>query len=279
MSQVISALSVGFLLTLAGFLFWMEHGLRPVITKLKEEQVVTVYLAPPTDLTGSVKVIDQIKTQVGAKSLESHRVEIREVSSEDFVGDLKGYYPELAKELGTLGSDLESVVPRFISVSGILKPGAVQGFKDLPGVESVETSSERFQHIVGAFQALRWVARILCLGLCFALFTGLVHLSRMNADLHRDAVALLRLWGAGPWTLRVPAILSGLWVGVLGGSLASIGWIVFSSPVAEHVQALSPVLQDLRAPAPAFAALILSAGILMGFLSGVLGGGLQPGVE
>ena len=140
---------------------------------------------------------------------------------------------------------MDTVVPRYISISGILPDNSVSRIKAITGVESAESSKDRYAHVVGAFRALRWMSRLLCVGLAVALLTGLIHLARMNSYLHRDSLSLLRHWGAGEATLKAPAIISGLAVGALGGAMASEGWIVVGGWFAHEIRALSPMLREL----------------------------------
>jgi cell division protein FtsX len=65
-SQVFSALAVAFLLVLVGFLFWMQEGLRPVLTRLQGEQVITAYLRAEVPEKEESKIVDQIRVAVGA---------------------------------------------------------------------------------------------------------------------------------------------------------------------------------------------------------------------
>jgi cell division protein FtsX len=270
-SQVFSAMAVGFLLLLAGFLTWMERGLKPVVARLQGEQVITAYLDPSLEPKDEQRVTDEIRTSLAA-SRRAADVEITLVGARDFVNRLQAHYPELSRELGGLPpSESAAVVPRYVSVTGLLSQASLEGVRKIPGVESAESSSDRHQHIVGAFRALRWVSRLLVVGLCLALLTGLIHLSRMNSYLHRDALALLRLWGAGGATLRTPSLLSGFWVGLAGGAIALFGWIGGGSWLALQLRALSPMLREMPEPGWLVGAALLCAGAMIGVVAGALG--------
>src|SRR6185503_10890780 len=97
-----------------------------------------------------------------------------------------------------------SIIPRYVSISGMLEDSTLERVKSVSGVESAETSKDRYRHVVSAFTALKWVLNFLVAGIGLALLTGLIHLARTNAYLHRDSISLLRLWGASEWTLRAP---------------------------------------------------------------------------
>jgi cell division transport system permease protein len=269
LSQLFSAGAVGFLLVLAGFLFWMQAGLKPVLARLQGEQVVTAYLDSSVEAKEEGKVVDSIRVALGAHAEGS---DIRIVRAEQFMDNLKGTYPELARELEDMGSEAAAVVPRYVSVSGILPDEALAKVRDVPGVESAESSKDRYVHIVGAFSALRWVAKLLVAGLALALFTGLIHLSRMNAYLHRDALTILRLWGASDSMLRMPSMISGVIVGATGGAVAAVAWIWAGTWMSQQLRALSPMLRDLPGASLGLAAALLGCGVLIGLFAGALGG-------
>lgn len=274
-SQVFSGFAVGFLLALVGLLFWLQQGLRPVVARMQGEQVITAYVQ--TQLSGdeSRKLGDAIRVRLGAAPSASasagNTTEVEWVGVEEFLKKLKRGYPELARELEELGPELDALVPRHFSIAGLLPDEALTQIRALPGVESAESSRDRYRHIVDAFRALRWIARALAIGLCVALLTGLIHLSKMNAFLHRDALAILRSWGAARATLHVPGMFSGLAVGILGGAVAALLWVGFASPVSQGLRAFSPVLRQIPAPDAAWALLLLPLGALMGLMAGALG--------
>lgn len=266
LSQIFSSLSVGLLLLLCGFLVWMENGLQPVIKRLRSEQVITAYLDPAVDSKEETRLVDSIRVTVGAKQIET-----KLVAPAQFVKEISKQYPLLGSELENLGNEMTQVVPRYISVSGMLSDGALEKVRAIPGIESAESSKDRHRHIIGAFQAVKWVARLFVVGLCFALLTGLLHLSRTNADMHKDALSLLKLWGAGALTIRAPGLISGLWVGLIGGGIAAVGWVFGADWFARQVFALSPMLREMSMPPFQYAFALLGAGCLMGALAGLLG--------
>jgi len=262
-SQAFTSIAVGVLLFLASFLFWMQWGLAPVIDRLQHEQVITAYLDPSADAATESQIVDTIRTELGAHA------EVEMVKPEKFIEHLKGDYPDLSRELEDLGPELSTVVPRYVSVSGILPDSSLGYVRALQGVQAAESSTDRFQSVIGAFRALKWVAGLLTLGLGLALVTGLIHLGRTNAYLQQDAFAWMKLMGAGRNELRVPSLLSGLIVGLIGGVLASLVWISAGEWMANHIRALSPVLRYMTGLQPAHASFLVAFGVLFGALSGV----------
>src|SRR5579885_1952637 len=259
LSQAVSAGAVGLLLCLCGFLYWLQAGLNPMLSRMQNEQVITAYLSPELEESEQGKVIDQIRTSLGAHA-EGRAVEVKYIEPTQFLGNIKAHFPELAHELEGLGSEVATVIPRYISISGYLSQDAVEKVRAVHGIESAETSKDRLKQVIGAFQALRWMARLLAGGLCLALLTGLVHLARMNSQLHSEAVSLLKLWGANEVSLRLPSLFSGASVGLLGGMIGTFAWMFWGSWLIHHVRSISPLLHELPAGGTGTVAILLLMG-------------------
>ncbi len=267
LSQVFSAIAVGFLLLLIGFLFWMHQGLKPILVRLQGEQVITAYIQSTVEKKDELKLLDEVHRAL----VHEGNVDVKMVNASQFLQLLKGQYPDLGRELEDLGQEMVQVIPRYVSVSGILSNSALEKIKNIPGIESAESSKDRYRQIVGAFSALRWVARILMTGVFFALLTGLIHLSRMNVYLHQDALSLLKYWGAGSGTLVTPGIISGLCVGIIGGGIASIGWLTGGNWLTHQVKALSSLLKTMPSVHSHLAIVLFIVGATLGLLAGALG--------
>lgn len=266
-SQIFSALAVGFSLLLAGFLFWMQDGLRGVVIRLKGEQVVTAYLHPTLDQPGVAKAVEEIR----ASFPPDQKVTLKLVEHREFLDGIKGTYPELVRDLEDLGQEMNQIVPRYVSITGVFPEAQLEQIRKLSGVESAESSGDRSRPIVGAFSALRWLARLMMVGICFALFTGLLHLARMNGYLHQDALGILRLWGADSLALLTPGLISGVMVGALGGLLAAAGWVSIGATLGRHLRTLSPVLKTLPPFSIAIASDLVLVGMVLGLIAGLVG--------
>lgn len=263
-SQLFTALTMGFLLCLAGVLSWFEAGLAPIVDRLNGEQVITAYLSPEVSMKDEAAIADAVRVSLGA---QAESADLRVVGQEKFVDQVRRDYPELAVELENLGNEMSALVPTYISVAGTFDENTVSKIRKIPGVESAESSQDRFGHIAAAFSALRWVARILIAGLMLAILTGLLHLARINSHVFQDAFRILKLWGAGQMMARLPALISGLTVGLLGGVLASIGWLVAARGISTQVQAISPLFIEIPAPEAHLAFLLAAVGAGFGLLT------------
>jgi cell division protein FtsX len=245
----------------------MQQGLKTVLVRLKGEQVITVYLKPSAEAQAERQVLEQVRSIMGPEV----QFESELVTPTEFLNRLKGPYPELVKDLEDLGQELNQIVPRYVSVSGVFSSHLVEKMREIPGVESAESSGDRYHHIVGAFSALRWTARVLMVGICLALLTGLIHLSRMNGYLHGESLSLLKLWGASSSVLLAPGMISGLAVGVIGGVIAAVGWLTAGVWFGRHIRSISPILRGLPPFYIQVAVVLLMAGGVIGVISGALG--------
>jgi cell division protein FtsX len=267
-SQFFSAFAVAFLLLLSGLLFWIQQGLNPVLTRLEQEQVITAYVNSSVAPTDENKVIDQIQVALGS---HAERVDIKLVQPEQFVEEIKQTYPDLGHELEDLGPETSTIVPRYITISGLMIDSAIDRIRSIPGIESADSSRDRNRSVIGAFMTLRWVAKVLSAGLCLALFTGLIHLARTNSYIHRDAVALLRLLGGDGMQLQLPGILSGVCVGALGGALALGSWVSIGIWLSAQVKHLSPILRSMPAANPLHGIVLMVLGVAIGLMAGMIG--------
>lgn len=264
-NQFFSSLVVGVLLLITGVLIWLQQGLKPVVSRLQNEEVVTAYLASTVNPADEDKIVDQIRENLGA------RADIQLVPAHEFVANIKKQYPELGQELEDLGDEAAQIIPRYVSITGVLSDGALERIKSISGIESAETSRDRYRQIVGAIGAIRWVARLLIIGLGLALFTGLIHLARTNMDVHRDAIQLMRLMGAGGAKLQLPSVFSGLWVGFCGGIVASISWLTLGTWLTRHVRTLSPLLREMPHASSGLAFALFVAALMIGAIAGFFG--------
>jgi cell division protein FtsX len=270
-SQLLSSIAVGCLLFLSGVLAWLHDGLRPVIARLQSEQVITAYLDSSVDAAeGEAKIMDAIRERLAAAGNGSAPLDVRREDGRGFADKISGIYPELSKELRDLGEEVNQVVPRSISVTGVLSADSLERLKTIPGIEAVESSKDRYSHVVGAFKTLRWVSRLLLLGVGFALALGLLHLSRMNASIFGDALSWMRLSGGAAWTLRVPGLIIGLWVGAMGGAIACTTWVSVGRWMAEQIRSFSPILEGMPVASVSTGGVLLAVGLLLGALAGAL---------
>lgn len=278
-SQIISSVSVGFLVFGTVLLFWLSWALTPVIHRLQSEQIATAYLVPTVPIGEEKTIEDSIRTLVGS-------AEVRTTTAEEFLKVLKEAQPELATELEEMtttrpqtvqeGSEPRThedpfLIPRFVTISGMLDSADLEQIKRLTGIESVESSRGRQKPVVEAFLTLRLVSRAMAVGLLLALLTGMLHLARVHAQFHGAAHSILELWGASSVRSKIPSAFSGILVGTLGGFGASL-LILFTAPALKTgLGQFSPMLAGLTPIHPLLAGAALGLGMMVGVFCGFAG--------
>lgn len=268
-SQLLSAVAVGILLLITGLVFWVDHGLNPVLAQLQNNQVITAYFSASVKKTDEQKLVDRIRASLGSQAVQ----DLSYTNGDQFLAELKDRYPELVNEVESLGvEEAEQVVPKYVSIAGVLDDATLEGLRKIPGVELVESSKDRYEQVIAAFIALSWVTKLFMGGLGLALLTGLVHLSRVNSHFYKEVLSFLRLWGATRTGILIPGAVSGMMVGLLGGLLACVTWYFSSEWFAGRLRELSPALRALPMIAPAMGFLLLAAGGLLGASAGMLAG-------
>ena len=265
MSQLMTALSIGVLLFCMGFLFWIQNALKPITEKLKNEYVLTVYFDPLLDRNSESDLVDRIKMTVGAQAED-----IQVMETAQFISKMREINSNLAHELEELGPESNAIIPRYITLNGTLKNLDSDKIKSMKGVEQIDSSKDRNKNVVAAYGVLNNLIRFLIIGSFFALLTGLVHLTRMNSQLHEDAVSLMKQLGAGFFETRLPTFISGLSVGVVGGILAFLGWLTMGPKLVEFVKAISTHFNGVPAESGSLGVILLMIGLILGVLSGVM---------
>ncbi|HTL11636.1 MAG TPA: hypothetical protein VL588_04070 [Bdellovibrionota bacterium] len=265
LSQGLGAATAGFLLLMMGLLIWVDRGLAPAVEHLRNDSVATVYLAPPAQGETADGPLKAVRAVVGPE------VTARFVDRAQFVGELKGTYPQLADQLLELGSEMNTVVPRYITVSGALGDDTVARLRSLPGVLQVDRSEGRSGRVFSAIHAMRWLARVLALAIGAAVIAALSQMARMNWGILGESTSLLRLWGGGELASRLPGVVAGLVAGGTAGALTLALWFPAGGWIGARIRALSPLLASLPAPGGALPLTLALAAVLIGGAAALLG--------
>jgi len=276
-----AVLAVSFLLFLLGSLFWLQKGLKPVVQEMKSQELLTIYLSTETLDRARRDIEDSIRITLGSSpGFEVHS--LRFFGSHEFLKELTLTHPALRNQLINLGSEMARIVPRYFSLKGRFSGDSDsrklrQSLQEIRGVGSVEASSHRFKNTIDAFVSVRTVVRILLVGVWLALISCLAQFSRLNAQFNRDAISLFKLMGANGIFLRVPGMIHGVLVAVLGSGVCFLVWFLFSDSFTSNLMGISPLYEKISLPVQAWPLDLLMVGILTGAVAGFLGGGWVEG--
>lgn len=263
--QVLSALSFSFIIFLMSLFFWMDRELKPLVTKLRTDQVLTVYLNTDTEAADEKRIVDSIRMTVG-----SHP-DVRFVSSDGFLEEMKRSYPDLIDEVYQLGPEMKMTVPKYVSVAGTLSSSLIPEIKKVPGVDSVDISYNKLRQAAGPFQTLRLFSKFMITGLLIAGICGVVLLGRSIHSQHRETVSLMELMGASPFEKKTPALLSGVSVGIVSGLMSFLFWILFAPKITAALRDFSPALTGLSDPSMMIGFVLMGVSTLVGMSVGMIG--------
>lgn len=236
--ELLVSLWISLLLILVGTFWLIDSKLRPFILTLKNDQVLTVFINPELSKIDQARTLDKIKTLLNIDSLVlTHQSE--------FLEKIKKQSPELVAELENLGEDLKGLVPIYVSAAGSFKDEQIQAVNQITGVEKIDSTKEKHHDAVAAFNALKWMVRLLLMAAGGALMLVFWQMNRSHADTMRSSWRTLTLWGASKIQAHLPLILGGLVSGLVAGFLAALGWEIGSTYVLNRLTTLSPVLAKL----------------------------------
>jgi cell division transport system permease protein len=195
------------------------------------------------------------------------------VSREEAVLRFKAKFPELSQVVDSLGFN---PFPPSIEVTFSKKSRASSQVEDLitsiqntPGVEEVQYN-------------LEWVARVQAFGrvitaigfflggiLILASFFIISNVIKLNLLSRKDEIDILRLVGASNFFIRVPFVLEGMTLGLIGG-LASLILLFLTIQIlplylGTSLGALTELIR-FRYLSTSQSLLLVSSGILIGFL-------------
>jgi len=266
-----STLIFSFLLLLGTFFFWLGSGLDPVVSQLESNKIITVYLDPKLEPSDTKTIVDKINQSLGAHPKTKAEIEV--VNSNEFLHKLSIHEPTLSQELQTLGPELTTIIPNYISVHGSLPEDLDKKIMKMNGVETVENAETRFLPLIKTLVLLQNVSWALITGIVIALGLGFIHLAVINKQIQHNALQIMKFWGATETSLIVPILLSGALTGVISSLIGWAAWHFGAEILLENLQKLSPLFLEINSNFSYPLGLILIVlGVFMGIFSKIIAG-------
>lgn len=94
----------------------------------------------------------------------------------------------------------------------------------LDNIENVEYGKDKIQKLFNFLNGGRYVGLVLILALLFTAMFLISNTIRITIVARRHEIEIMKLVGATNWFVRIPFILEGMWLGILG-SLVPIGLV------------------------------------------------------
>ncbi len=220
-----------------------------------------------------IKVFISLETEEETiKSLESQISEIPGVESTDF-STKEEELTDLVLDFGDELRLFEQSNPLFdvfyVKATDPQQTETVaKNIATLDNIKNVEYGKDKIEKLFNILNAGRNVGLILILALLFTAMFLISNTIRITIVARRREIEIMKLVGATNWFVRIPFILEGMWLGILG-SIIPIGLVVvLYKNVTEYAQPrLSGELFSLLEFTPFIyqvSALILLMGVFIG---------------
>lgn len=240
LSQILTFLTVGIMLLLAGFFGTLATNLPEIRDRLAGDHVASVFLDPAMEIANLDSIRDQIRISLG-----SSPVKMSYVDSDAFLLSIQAAQPELAKEIAAMGSEKDWIAPKYFSLRGTLDDRQIDRLKNIPGVEAVSFSAKRFKPIVDNLAAIEWLSRVLFASIVFAMVSVLALLGRLNSAIFTEAEAIIAQMGGNAWQARFPSRLNPFLLAGGAGIVATLFFVKLSPWFTTKMATLSPFLAGM----------------------------------
>ncbi len=240
LSQILSFSTLSVLLLLAGFFASLAHSLPGVRRNLEGDQIASIFVDPAIEPGQLGAIRDQIRTSAGSA------LRVDYVDSNAFLEAMARDQPELAKEISTLGSEKEWIVPKHFSIRGTIGDPWIEKIRTIPGVESVAFSARRFKPIVENIAAMEWLSRVLFAAIVLTMVAVLALLGRLNASVFSEAETIVAQMGGATWEARLPSRLSPILLAVSAGGVASLLYLKLNPWFTSKMATLSPYFSGIE---------------------------------
>jgi hypothetical protein len=175
---------------------------------------------------------------------------VEEWSTEEVLSKMEQEEPDLIQTVRSVGSEGLQLFPKLAVLQGVVPDEVLDQIKMMTEVARVDSSPVHHARLLGFYGHLETEIRIAVLLLIALLLVQLVVFQRIQA---RDTLEVMRnlvSWGVAPYTARLPALISMIF---LSGSAAliSVGeWICFRTWVWKYNAFLGELSLDHSLPFP-----------------------------
>jgi len=269
-TTVIAVATTAFTLACFGVFLLLYLNLRAMATSLQSDLKVVVYVKDGTPPPGVSDLQALLKADPGVQALVH-------VSKEQALADFRAQFPEESHLLQGLG---ENPLPASFIITlapSYRSPDAVRRWADrlksAPGVEQVQYSRDWIDNLNTIVGYLELAAVGIGTVLSAASVTIIASTIRLTLYARRDEIEIMRLIGATGGFIKIPYLIEGAMLGAMGSavSLAMLrgGFELFNSRLGMPGRFLG-IDSGVHFFSGQVAALILVAGLLLGFIGSVV---------
>lgn len=217
--NLVSILIIGFSFLIIGIFLSLSNNLTYLGEQLSNNLAISFFL----NHNIKSEEIDTLKQEVLSSGLN---LEIKLVSSEEALQRFKNNFPELQDIISSLNTNPfpPALEVRFkekaLSIQTIT--AFMERIKKIPGVEDVQFNREWVEKMASLSRIVRAIGLFLGSILILASFFIISNVIRLNVFARKNEIEILRLVGATNNFIRLPFLIEGFVLGVLGSLLSLV---------------------------------------------------------
>lgn len=160
-------------------------------------------------------------------ALQGDDVSFEELKTEEILKKMEEEEPELIQTVRSLGAEGLQLVPKILTVRGLVNEEALEKVKLMTEVYRVDQSPVHHARLQGFYSHLGFEMRICILLILFLVMVQLLVFQRIQNRDSQEVMKNLLAWGVSGIQARVPGFLSILSLSSFSILISSIEWLVF----------------------------------------------------
>ena len=253
-SYAMSAVTTAAVLLVGGLLLLANRSLDTLITYVRDQAEITVYLRngqDPDPVAARIRCLSGVKG-VRLVTREQAMVKLKETLGQD------AFLLEALEDVNPLADALQ------VALEPEAAPDVAAAATSLPGVERVRDNRDLLARLVRLTRFLRLTGVTFTVALLGASSLVTANTVRLGMHARRAEVEIRVLLGASGWFVKVPFLLEGMATGVLAALLAGAGTLALYPPLSRYAAAALPFMPVLAPAAvlPSIVGTLLLAGTL-----------------
>ena len=221
-------------------------------------------------------VDDEIEDEEEAKAIGSQILAVGNISAADFVSRGEAMQNYMSKYDKSLMEGIDETVFRhrfIIHLNDIEKLAQTkEALEGVPGVARVRAHQEYADTFVKIRNIVSGVALVLMAILVFVSMFIMSNTIKLATFSRREEIAIMKMVGASNGFIRLPFVVEGLVLGLLGGGLGFLAqWVLYDLVTKSLMESLTGDILEV-VPFLSIAPMILAVYLGIGVVIGVFGG-------
>ena len=265
-AQVLTLAAVTLVAFLAGLFLMALVTLHHQLGTVRGETVFQVYWRPGTDLNAIHEQWKEVQHAPGFERIITYTPEQALEALGKGMGrrNMAYEFPFLSEESPLPATALITFAPKDTDIEAWLAELS-RYLKELPGVERIAATPLRDELGQAWRKASRYVMWPTIAFLCLVLALVVGNTVRLSLIARTQEVEILKLVGAFNWYIRLPLLVGGAVIGLLGGGFALV-MLHFMHMQIRNILNFPPLLMEIQFLPLELACLLLAVPALMGVI-------------